>query len=90
MLTFKSKYPIKKAGKRKRKAPAEFNNRSQLLMKDCDDRAVEAPGGKCKQILHPAIGEMLESFMGLIVSKLLTGKTLDIHTRNKTVGVIQG
>ncbi len=88
---FKSKYPIKEARKRKRKAPAEFNDGSQLLlMKDCDDWAVEVPWAKCKQILHPAIGETSMSFKGFIVSKLFTGKTLHICTWNKKVGVIQG
>ncbi len=80
-----------KSRKRKRKAPTEFNDRSQrLLMKDCDDCAVEARWAKCKQILHPAIGETPESFKGFIVSKPFTGKTLHICTRNKKVGVIQG
>ncbi len=59
-------------------------------MKDCDDCAVEAPWAKCKQILHPAIGEMSVSFKGFIVSKLFTGKMLHIYTGNKKVGVIQG
>ncbi len=59
-------------------------------MKGYDDCAVEAPWAKCKQILHPAIGEMPVSFKWFIVSKLFTGKTLHIYTRNKKAGVIWG
>ncbi len=60
------------------------------MMMDCDDCAVEAPRAKCKQILHPAIGEMSVSFKGFIVSKLFTGKTLHVYTGNEKVSVIQG
>ncbi len=76
--------------KQEKETPTEFNDCSQLLlMKNCDNCAVNAPWAKCKQILHPATGEMPVSFKGFIVSELFTGKTLHIYTGNKKVGVIQ-
>ncbi len=88
VLTLKSKYLNKKQDKEKLQ-------QSLMIAADfcwwrTDDWAVEAPWATCKQILHTATGEMSESFKGFIVSKLFTGETLHIYTRNMKVGVIQG